>query len=80
MNVGLAVVLVAGVAVLARAMARRTGFSLNQRIVLSGIALALMAWEFGFRNGEVSTAGLVLVAVAVVVLGSSVVFLRRHGR
>lgn len=78
MNVVVAVVLVAGLAILVRVMAGRSGFSHNQRIVLSAIALGLFIWEFGFRHDEVQPEGLALAGLAIVIMGASLFYLRRN--
>lgn len=80
MNLTVAVVLVAGFALLARIMARRIGFSHNQRIVLSTIAVGLLVWEFIVKPDGIQPAGIGMLALAVVVLGSSLLFLRRNNR
>jgi membrane-bound metal-dependent hydrolase YbcI (DUF457 family) len=80
MNVVVAVVLVAGVAVLARFMAGKRGFSHNQRIVLSAIAVGLVLWKLFSDENGFQPASLALVAVLVVVLASSLWYLRRQGK
>lgn len=77
MNLNTAVVLVAGVAVLARIMARKKRFSHNQRLVLSIIAVCLIGWDFIFRPDGINMQGVVLTGLVVAVLGASLFFLRR---
>lgn len=78
MNLSVAVVLVAGFAVLARVMARKKRFSHNQRLVLSIIAVALVGWEYVFRSDGINMQGALLVGLVILVLGASLLFLRRN--
>lgn len=80
MNTVVAVVLVAGVAILARIMARRKGFSHNQRIVLSAVAVGLLLWDLFASENGIEPAKIVLVVLAVLILGTSLLFLRRQSR
>jgi hypothetical protein len=79
MNAVVAVVLVVGLAVLARFMAGKKGFSLNQRIVLSAIAVGLLLWN-QFSDGNLGASGLLLLAAVVVVLSVSMLYLRGQGK
>ena len=80
MNLLVAVVLVAGVAFLARFAAGKRGYSHNQRIVLSAIAVGLLVWEFGYGRGNISASGMVLVFGAAVLLIVSVAYLQKQNR
>ncbi len=63
----LVVVLVAGLAVVASLYFRRRGYSPNQRIILSAIAVALLAWNFRSQIANNPAQGL-LVGIAALVL------------
>lgn len=71
------VVLIAGVALLASYFARRGGYSNNQRIVLSGIALGLMLWMF-LRDGEPGKA--ILAVIGICILGSAAWYVLKTGK
>lgn len=73
MSTGLLVVLVAGVAVLASAFARKQGYSNNQRIVLSGIALGLLAMSL---LRDATPGRIVAMLVAAVVVVSALLYVR----
>lgn len=79
MNV-VAVVLVAGIAIIASILARRRGFSHNQRIVLSAIAVGLLLWDMLSGKSAPEPGMLALVGLAVFLLVSSLFFMRRQNR
>lgn len=80
MNTVVVVVLVAGVAILARVLASRKGFSHNQRIVLSAVAVGLLLWDLFSSPSGVESGKLAMVVLVVLLLGSSLLFMRRRSR
>ena len=83
MDVGfvVAVVLIAGLVVLASSFARKRSFSHNQRVVLSGVAVGMLILAFAPRDldGLVQEPGKILVMVlGIVVLVAAVRYLGRH--
>jgi len=77
MSAGLVVVLVVGLVILSSFIARRRGYSHNQRIVLSAIAIGLLLWNF-YSRGSIDSA--VLAVAGIVVLVSGVLFIRKSQR
>ena len=77
MSAGLVVVLVVGLVFLSSFIARRRGYSHNQRVVLSAIAIGLLLWNLYSRGG---VDNIVLAVAGIVVLVSGVLFLRTSQR
>lgn len=78
MNEVVAVVLVAGLAIVASLYFRRRGYSHNQRIVLSGVAAALLLWSSrGQLAGNPGSWMFLGIAVAILVIGAFYVQRRR---
>lgn len=79
MNEVFVVVLLVGLAILASIKARRKGFSFNQRVVLSGIAVCLLIWNLFSEDGEWSfRSGYgVMLVVGIVMLVSAVLYFRK---
>lgn len=77
MNEVYVVVLVAGLAIIASLYFRRKGYSHNQRIVLSGVAAALLIW-----SNRVQLAGnpgsWIFIGIAVAILFIGAWNVRRH--
>lgn len=77
MNEVYVVVLVAGLAIIASLYFRRQGYSHNQRIVLSGVAAALLIW-----SNRVQLAGnpgsWIFIGIAVAILFIGAWNVRRH--
>ena len=76
-----AVVLVAGLVVLASFLLRKRGYSHNQRVVLSGVAIALLIWSLVPRDLETLKAEpgkAVMAGLGVVVLIAAVRYLGRQ--
>ena len=71
-------VLVAGLAILARIFAGRKGFSHNQRIILSALAVGLLFWQLKSSGNGIAPDALALLGVAIAVLAASIIFLRRR--
>ncbi len=76
-----AVVLVAGMVVLASLFARKRGYSHNQRVVLSGVAILLLILGLAPRDtaGILAEPGkVVLICLGAAVLIAAVVYLARQ--
>ena len=76
MSNAVVVVLVVGVAILASLFARKRGFTNNQRIVLSGVAIGLLI--FTYSDGQPGK--IVLVVAAIIILAAAVGYLRKSGQ
>ena len=76
MSNAVVVVLVVGVAILASLFARKRGFTNNQRIVLSGVAIGLLI--FTYSDGQPGR--IVLVVAAIIILAAAVGYLRKSGQ
>jgi len=77
MSASLVAVLVVGIAILGSVFARKRGYSNNQRIVLSGVAIGLLVLSL-VRN--TTPGNTVLLVVGILTLVASVLYLRREGR
>ena len=80
MSVTAVVVLVVGIVVLASLVARKRGYSHNQRIVLSGIAIGLLIWSLfpGAKVESIEPGKVVLVVLGIVVLVTGLRYLGRQ--
>jgi len=77
MSAGLVVVLVVGLVILSSYIARRQGYSHNQRVVLSAIAIGLLLWNL-YSRGSVDSVVLAVAGIVVLVFG--VLFIRKSQR
>ncbi len=78
MNEVFAVVLVVGLAIFAALYFRRQGYSHNQRIVLSGVAAALLIWSNRDQLASNPLSWIFIgAAVSILVLGAF--YLRKRG-
>jgi hypothetical protein len=76
MSLVLVVVLVVGLAFLASLFARKQGYSHNQRIVLSAIAVGLL---ISSMLPGVSAGKAIVVVTGILTLVASVIYLRKSG-